>query len=88
MYSLELKQGVYVTFKKLEKKGKKKLEIINNKIQEILENPKRFKPLRAPMQNLRRVHIDKSFVLVYEINEQAKTVVVLDYDHHDNVYKH
>jgi mRNA-degrading endonuclease RelE of RelBE toxin-antitoxin system len=28
-----------------------------------------------------------SFVLVYEISEEIKLVTLLDFDHHDNVYK-
>jgi len=33
-----------------------------------------------------RVHIDKSFVLTYEIDEKNKTVKLLDYEHHDKIY--
>jgi mRNA-degrading endonuclease RelE of RelBE toxin-antitoxin system len=61
------------------------MEIIRNKLMEICEDPHKFKPLETPMQGLRRVHIG-SFVLVYSINETAHTVIVEDYDHHDNIY--
>lgn len=53
---------------------------------EILEDPHHYKPLQYEMQGLRRVHIDKSFVLVFEIVESEKKVVFLDFDHHDNIY--
>lgn len=75
--------------KKLEKAGNKNSEFrkaVNNKTREILENPYQFKPLKAPMQNKRRVHILKSFVLVYDIIEETKTVRYLDVDHHDSIY--
>jgi mRNA-degrading endonuclease RelE of RelBE toxin-antitoxin system len=36
---------------------------------------------------MRRVHIDKSFVLVFSIDETEKTVIIEDYDHHDKIYK-
>ncbi len=39
------------------------------------------------MKGLRRVHIDKSFVLVYEIIEADNKVIFLDFDHHDKIYK-
>jgi YafQ family addiction module toxin component len=84
--------GLYITeeldkvFSKLVKKNKKQMQIINKKINQILENPCHFKPLRGDMHGARRVHIDKSFVLVYEIDEENKIVRLLDYDHHDNVY--
>ena len=86
IYSLNIQEKAYRRFKKLEKKNKKQLEIINKKINEILENPEHYKPLKGDMKGSRRVHIDKSFVLVYEIDYENKVVRILDYDHHDNIY--
>jgi len=63
------------------------LMLIDRKVQTILDDPCRFKPIRKPLQNKRRVHIAGSFVLIYEINEQKKTVTLVDFDHHDNIYK-
>lgn len=71
---------------KLAKKERKQLEIIDKKIKNILKNPYQFKPLRGNMKGTRRVHIGKSFVLVYEILEVEKVVRLLDYNHHDRVY--
>ena len=87
MYSLEVSETADETFSKLSKKDKTQLEIIHKKLQEILADPYRFKPLHAPLQNKRRVHIDSHFVLIYEIDESRKTVIVMDYDHHDHIYK-
>ena len=86
MYFLEVVKTVYKLFRKLEKKDPKQMKEINEKIQQILENPHQFKPLKYPMQHMRRVHIG-SFVLVYDINEQKKIVTVRRYEHHDEVYK-
>jgi mRNA-degrading endonuclease RelE of RelBE toxin-antitoxin system len=36
---------------------------------------------------LRRVHPEKSFVLVFEIDEVAKMVRFLDLGHHDEIYR-
>jgi len=85
-YNLEISDELERIFIKLAKKSKKQLEIINKKIEKILENPYHFKPLRGDMHGSRRVHIDKSFVLTYEIKEDIKIVRLLDYDHHDNIY--
>lgn len=38
------------------------------------------------MHGARRVHIGKSFVLIYEVEEDRKLVRILDYEHHDKVY--
>jgi YafQ family addiction module toxin component len=87
MYSLEIKPELDSKFEKLAKKNKKQFEIIINKFNEILENPHRYKNLRAPMNHLKRVHIDKHFVLIFSINEESKRVTLVDYDHHDNIYR-
>ena len=84
MYELDIKPAVDRIFSKLQKKNPKQLDIIFKKIEKILVNPYHFKPLRGDMHGSRRVHIDKHFVLVYEIKK--KTVTVLDYGHHDDVY--
>ena len=86
MYSLDIKPDLDKKFFKLKNKNQKQLRIIYKKIEQILENPYHFKPLRGDMKGSRRVHIDKSFVLTYEINEKEKKVVLLDYDHHDKIY--
>ncbi len=86
MYSLSIKPNVDKAFNKLSSKNPKQMQIITKKIEQILNNPEHFKPLRGDMHGARRVHIDKSFVLTYEINEKNKVVTLLDYDHHDNIY--
>lgn len=87
MYRLAVKESLDRKFKKLQKRDKEMLGLIDRKVQDILQDPFRFKPLKKPLQNKRRVHVGSSFVLVYEINEEEKIVTLLDFDHHDNVYK-
>ncbi|MBI2664591.1 type II toxin-antitoxin system mRNA interferase toxin, RelE/StbE family [Candidatus Woesearchaeota archaeon] len=67
-YDLDISGELDKKFGKLAKKDKKQLEIINKKVEQIRENPHHFKPLRGDMKGSRRVHIDKSFVLTYEID--------------------
>jgi YafQ family addiction module toxin component len=86
-YKLELREHIAKTFKKLEKKDRRQLMAVRKKLEEILEDPERFKPLHPPMQGLRRVHIMKSFVLTYSIDRGTHTVIVEDYAHHDEVYE-
>lgn len=85
-YLLEISEKLDAKFKKLAKKSRKQMEAIDAKVKQILENPYHFKPLKGDMHGSRRVHIEKSFILTYEIDEQGKTVKLLDYDHHDKVY--
>ena len=85
-YSLEVSEHLDKIFLKLVKKNRKQLELIQKKVKEILECPQRYKPLRGDMHGAFRVHIDKSFVLTFEIDESRKIVKLLDYDHHDRIY--
>ena len=86
MYSVDTKPNIDKIFFKLEKKNPKQLKIIYKKVGQILKNPYHFKPLKGDMHKARRVHVDNSFVLVYEIDEKNKIVRLLDYDHHDKIY--
>lgn len=87
MYSLEAKEHLHKLFKKMSKKNKRRLRIIGKKVEQILKNPYHFKPLKGVMRSMRRVHINSSFVLIYEVEESKKKVILLDYEHHDKVYR-
>ena len=85
MYCLEIEEEVIKTFRKLGKKDRMQLEAVNKKIQQILDDPLQFKPLKHPLEGLRRVPVG-SFVLIYEVFENPKRVRVLKYKHHDEAY--
>ncbi|GBE16842.1 plasmid stabilization system protein [bacterium BMS3Abin15] len=87
MYKLAIKKSLDKKFKRLKKKDRELLELVDKKVQEILDNPYRFKSLKKPLQNKKRVHVGGSFVLIYEVNENEKIVTLLEFDHHDNIYK-
>ncbi len=73
--------------KKLKIKNHALFQAIFKKIDEILQNPDRFKPLRYDLKGFRRVHVMKSFVLIFKIDEKNKIVKFEDFDHHDKIYK-
>lgn len=88
MYDLNIKPEVDEVFKKLARKNKKQLEIIQKKIQQIRLNPNHtYKFLSKPLQTFNRVHIDNHFILIFKINHQDKVVDIYYFDHHDNAYK-
>jgi YafQ family addiction module toxin component len=87
MYTLKIKPALDNTLKKLSLKDKKQMEIISRKIEEILQNPNHYKNLRAPLQRLKRVHIGKSYVLLFSVDEKTKTVTLEEYNHHDIIYR-
>lgn len=85
-YELVIPQHLDRLFSKIAKKDKLQFEILTRKISEILNDPLIGKPLTANMAGQRRVHI-RNFVLTYEIREDKKIIILLDYDHHDNIYQ-
>ncbi len=60
---------------------------LRKKMNEIIMNPQHYKPLKYDLAGERRVHIMKSFVLKFEIDEAAKTVKFIFFGHHDEAYK-
>ncbi len=86
MYHLEIKPSLKKKLIKLAKKSPKHAEIISKKSAEIVQNPHRYKNLRAPLQSWKRVHIDKHFVLTFSVDEDTKKIILEDFDHHDNIY--
>ena len=63
-------------------------KILENKINEIIQNPSHYKPLKYELAGERRVHILKSFVLKFEIDNIQKVVKFLVFEHHDNAYRY
>lgn len=86
-YGIEIKPSCKESINKLCRKNPVLEKAIRNKIEQILENPRHFKPLRHDFAGERRVHIMKSFVLKYEVDENTKTVTFLFFGHHDEAYQ-
>ena len=87
MYNFEIIPSLQKTLNKLSKKDKNLYEAVMNKIDEIIQNPHHYKPLRYDLAGERRVHIMKSFVLKFEIHEDRKAVEFFFFGHHDEAYK-
>jgi len=87
MYNLEIKPSCQKDIEKLCKKNPVLREAVKNKMNEILKNPQHYKPLKYDLAGERRVHIMKSFVLKFEIDENTKTVIFIFFGHHDEAYR-
>lgn len=85
--SEELKNKLKILYKK----NRKRYEILMKKIEEIISSDEitieRYKNLKVPLQGLKRVHIDKHFVLTFRYKKENKFILFDDFDHHDNIYK-
>ena len=83
-YEVEYRENVVP---KLQKLDKYELSIINKKIEQILLDPYRYKPLSNIMKGFLRTHVLKSYVLVFSVDEEKSKVIIEDFDHHDKIYR-
>ena len=58
---------------------------VDRKVAQIVAKPLHYKPLRAPLGGVRRVHIGP-FVLQFEPDEAREVVRLLRLAHHDEAY--
>ncbi len=90
MFDFDLSDELKFIIKKLARKDKKKVEIINKKIKEIINCDQdaidHYKNLRHDLSELKRVHVDKSFVLTFKVDRARNFILFVDFDHHDNIY--
>ncbi len=87
MFSIEIKPKAYKKILKLQKKSPIRYLILKKKVNEIVSDTKSYKNLGSELSGLQRVHIDKSFVLIFKIDKNLQIVTLIDFDHHDNIYK-
>ena len=82
-YEIIYSDSFIKSMKKLSKKDPKMTERIIKKLDEIIDNPNKFKPLRDVLAGFRRIHFG-SFVLIFTI--QKDTGILVSLDHHDKAY--
>jgi len=85
-YKFEIKPKLEKKLKKIKNKDYAMFKTVRDKVGDIIGNPYHYKPLRYDLKGLRRVHIGKSHVLIFEIDEPSKTIRFLDLGHHDEIY--
>jgi|SRR3989344_4208458 len=85
MYSYKYTKNLLKILQKLKNKNRKSFENVIAEIRKIRNDPTVGKPLTHRLKNFRRIHVNKSFVLVYQFRDDY--IVFVDYDHHDNIYR-
>lgn len=85
-WSLETSPEFERDYRKLCAKNAGFRRAVDKKVEQILLSPVHYKPLRAPLQGVRRVHVAGSFVLLFEPDEARQVVRLLRLAHHDEAY--
>jgi mRNA interferase RelE/StbE/toxin YoeB len=91
MFRFALTDRLKIKLAKLSQKDAKRAEIINKKIKQIIAcddtSINHYKNLRHDLKELKRVHIDNSFVLTFHVNIKDNFIIFENFDHHDRIYK-
>ncbi len=85
-YTVTLNPDLETILRKAGKKDPARFGQLLRKLRELGENPEEGKPLRHPMNGLRRLHIGH-YVLTYRLDMEKMRIILVDYAHHDNVYR-
>ncbi|MFH1316203.1 MAG: addiction module toxin RelE [Candidatus Woesearchaeota archaeon] len=90
MFDFDISDELKILIRKLSKKDKIRVRILNNKIKEIINNDNitvdRYKNCRQGLKDYKRVHLDKSFVLLFKVNKEKNIIYFWRMRHHDDVY--
>jgi YafQ family addiction module toxin component len=91
LFSFDISDELKEVLAKLSRKDPVRAAIIYKKIEQIIScNEKaidHFKNLRHDLSGYKRVHIDKSFVLLFRVIISKKHIIFIRLRHHDDVYK-
>lgn len=89
-FDFDLSDELKLVIRKLEKKDKVRVIIFNNKVKEIINNNiksiDRYKNLRYGFSDYKRVHIDKSFVLIFKVTKEKNFILFERLEHHNKIY--
>ena len=85
-WTLEVSPPFEKDYRKLCAKNAGFRALVDKKVAQVLEQPLHYKPLRAPLQGVRRVHVGGSFVLLFEPDARRSIVRLLRLVHHDEAY--
>ncbi|MBR9691803.1 addiction module toxin RelE [Candidatus Woesearchaeota archaeon] len=91
MFEFDISCEIKILIRKLLKKDKKRVEILNKKIKEIINNNAetidRYHNCSYDLKEYKHVHIDKSFVLLFKVYKGKNMIYFWKLKHHDNLFK-
>ncbi len=90
MFDFDLSDELKLKIRKLLKKDRKKVRMINKKIIEITgsspDTIDHYKNLKGNLKEYRRVHIATHFVLTFKVDKKKNFILFVDFEHHDKAY--
>ncbi|MBD3361605.1 addiction module toxin RelE [Candidatus Woesearchaeota archaeon] len=91
MFDFDLSDELKLIIKKLLKKDRKRVVILNKKIKEIINNDTntidRYHNCSYDLNQYKHVHIDKSFILLFKVEKENNFILFAKIGHHDDFFK-
>lgn len=91
MFDFDITDELRFIIQKLTKRDRKRAEIINKKIREIINNNSytidRYYNCSYDLKEYKHAHIDKSFVLLFKIDKSKNFILFAKLGHHDDFFK-
>jgi YafQ family addiction module toxin component len=90
-FEFKLSDNLKDLMRQLQFKDKQLLLELNKKIKQIISEDKstinHYKNLRYGLSDYKRVHVGKSFVLLFSVDLENNTIYFVKFEHHDKAYK-
>jgi mRNA-degrading endonuclease YafQ of YafQ-DinJ toxin-antitoxin module len=90
MFDFDVSDELKFVIKRLIKKDKKRLMILNKKIKEVINNDSetidRYKNCKYDQKEYKRVHIDKSFILLFKVTKEKSHILFIKLGHHEDIF--
>jgi YafQ family addiction module toxin component len=90
MFDFDISDELKLLIRKLAKKDKKRLMILHKKIKEVIYNNEqtidRYKNCKYDLKEYKRVHIEKSFVLLFKVTKEKNHILFLKLGHHEDIF--
>ena len=89
MFSFDISDELKAILSKLSKKDNVRAGIIYKKVEQIISYDKKsiehYKNLRQDLAEYKRVHIDKSFILLLKVKKSKKHILFVNLKYHNNI---
>ncbi len=91
MFEYDFSDRLRHKFSKIAKKDKVLGLNLKKKIKEVISNDlvsiDRYKNLRSPLNEYKRIHLTGEFILLFIVDKENRHITFMDVTHWDNAYK-
>ncbi len=91
MFTYNFSDRLKHKFSKIAKKDKVLALNLKKKVKEVISDNlisiDRYKNLKSPLNEYKRIHLTSEFILLFIVDKENKHIIFMDVTHWDNAYK-